>query len=256
MITKIIHGDAALVLPTLQTGYAHMALTSPPYDALRTYGGNGEAFDFPTIARELHRVLVPGGVLCWVVGDATVNGGETLTGMRQAIHFVDVCGFRMHDTMVYEKTNFSHPESRRYHQLWEYVFVLSKGDPRTFNPIKDKPNVTAGKVGSLGRNTATQADGSKVERARKVNSEFGMRGNVWRGKTRGQENMCKPLPHPAMMPRWLARDLIASFSKPGDVILDPMAGSGTTGQEAIRLGRMAINIERNKDYVGLQWDAP
>lgn len=243
----IIPGDAALKLSELASESIHMGLTSPPYDRLRTYGGDAP-FDFPAVAAELYRVLAPGGVLCWNVGDEVVNGSETLTSMRQALHFVDVVGFRMHDTMIYEKTNFSHPERVRYHQLFEYVFVLSKGAPRAFNPIKDKPNVTAGKIGSLGANTFTHRDGSKGERPRKVNAEFGMRSNIWRGKTRGQEQMCEALPHPAMMPRWLARDLILSWSNEGDTVIDPFAGSGTTGFECLRAGREAVLIEISPAY--------
>lgn len=225
-------------------------VTSPPYDNLRSYGGNS-SWDFQSIAPEIFRVLKPGGLLCWNVNDACVGGGETLTSMRQAIYFVDHCGFRMHDTMIWQKKNFSNPESARYHQLFEYIFILSKGKPSTFNPIKDKPNATAGRIGALGVNSYTKRDGSKSTRAKYITQEFGMRGNVWLGNTRGQEEFCSSLPHPAMMPKWLARDLILSWSNPGDMILDPFTGSGTTGQVSLELGRNFIGIELNPEYVKL-----
>ena len=243
----VLTGDSVEMLKTIESGTVQCCVTSPPYDKLRTYK-NGVKWDFKGTARELYRVLCPGGVLCWNVGDAVVSGAETLTSMRQAIYFVDVVGFRMHDTMIWKKSNFANPEKVRYHQLFEYVFVLSKGVPRTFNPIKDKKNVYAG-TGTVGDNTARQPDGSFVKRKRNIIEPLGMRGNVWEGNTRGQEDMCEELKHPAMMPRWLARDLIRSWSNPGDIVLDPFAGSGTTGQEAKKLGRKYILIDNESEYV-------
>lgn len=244
----IIHGDALVELPKLRDGSVQLVVTSPPYDDLRRYGGH--AWDFEGIARQLFRVLCGGGVLCWNVGDSVVNGSETLTSAKQKIFFREQVGFRVHDTMIYEKSNFGQPSSNRYHQMFEYVFVLSKGAPRCFNPIKDKPNAWAG-TQTFGRNTLREANGSMGERKRNVITEFGMRGNVWKGNTRGQEDCCDGVAHPAMMPKWLARDLIRSWSNPGDAVLDPLAGSGTTLTEALLLGRSAIGIEIAEQYLPL-----
>ena len=239
--------DSVSGLRELPAGSVQLVVTSPPYDALRTYGGH--SWDFEGTAGELYRVVCDGGIVCWNVGDSVVDGSETLTSMRQAIHFKDVAGFRVHDTMIYEKMNFSHPERVRYHQVFEYVFVMSKGQPRCFNPLKDKKNTTAGCAGNLGVNTFTERDGSKSERSKNLTAQYGMRGNVWKGKTRGQEDMCKRLHHPAMMPKWLARDLILSWSNPGDLVADPFAGSGTTGREAIANGRRAWLNDVKAEYL-------
>lgn len=225
----------------------HLCVTSPPYDNLRTYNGTSE-WNFPAVAAEIYRLLVDGGACCWVVGDAVVGGSETLTSFRQAIYFKDVVGFNVHDTMIYKKLNFSHPEKTRYHQTFEYMFILSKGNPRVFNGIKDRKNKTAGCVGNLGVNTFTERDGTKSVRSKKVTAEFGMRHNVWEGRTRGQEDMCCVLKHPAMMPKWIARDLMFSWSNEGDTVLDPFAGSGTTGGEALSINRKPILIELNDTY--------
>lgn len=245
----VIHGDAAVKLAEMAADAVHLTVTSPPYDDLRraAYGGIG-SWDFQTIAKELYRVTMPGGVVCWNVGDAVIDGSESLSSFKQAIFFVEHCGFKLHDTMIYEKCNFSNPSSNRYHQMFEYVFVLSKGIPRTFNPIKDKVNAWAG-TGTFGKNTIRESDGTMGTRTRNIITEFGQRGNVWRGKTRGQEEMCVSLPHPAMMPAWLARDLIISWSNMGDTVLDPFAGSGTTGAAALGFGRDAVLIEANADYL-------
>ena len=256
MSGRCIIGDCLTVLPTLESGSVQLGVTSPPYDSLRTYGGIKPFTwaDFEIVAFELYRALCDGGVLCWNVGDSVVDGSETLTSAKQKIFFRELCGFRIHDTMIYEKLNFSHPEFNRYQQVFEYIFILSKGAPRCFNPIKDKPNATPGAVGSLGANVIRERDGSRTLRAEKVHAEFGMRYNVWRGKTAGQELVCDSLEHPAMMPFWLARDLIQSWSNPGDLVLDPFFGNGTTGKAAELLGRKWIGIELNPAYAKLAAD--
>lgn len=227
-----------------------LVVTSPPYDRLRDYKGFNCHFE--ELAKELFRVMKVGGVVCWNVGDSVVKKSETLTSFRQAIFFKDIAGFNVHDTMIWHKLNFSNPESVRYHQIFEYVFVFSKGVPKTFNPLRDKPNAQAGRIGCLGKNTYAKRDGSRSQRAMTyVTQEMGMRGNVWTGPTRGQEDMCSGLSHPAMMPKWLARDLILSWSNPGDLVLDPMAGSFTTCQQAIECGRKSIGIEASEEYATL-----
>jgi DNA modification methylase len=242
----VIHGDSAEQLALLEAESIELCVTSPPYDDLREYGGH--SWDFEATARELHRVLVPGGIVCWNVNDSSVDGSETLTSARQKIFFREQCGFRIHDTMIYEKSNFGQPSHNRYHQLFEYIFVLSKGSPRCFNPIKDKPNAYAG-TGTLGVNTLRARDGSIERRRRNIIAPYGMRGNVWRGNTRGQEEICQSQQHPAPMPKWLAHDLILSWSNAGDTVVDPFGGGGTTGVEAIELGRRAILIEIESKYL-------
>lgn len=247
---QVFAGDSAECLSGMPSGFVDLVVTSPPYDKLRTYSGKLE-WDFERTAKHLFRVLRPGGVLCWNVADQTKNGCESLTSAKQKIYFVEVAGFRLHDTMIYEKTNFSHPERTRYHNVFEYVFILSKGKPKTFNPIMDKKNATAGCMGNLGVNTFTEVDGTKSVRKKQLTKEFGMRHNVWRGLTRGQEDMCKVLPRTAMMPRWLARDLIRSWSNTGDMVLDPFGGSGTTVIEALKLQRTAFAIDNDPSAIAL-----
>jgi DNA modification methylase len=246
----IMQGDAAEKLQSIPDGSVDLVVSSPPYDDARTYGGALE-WNFEAIAVELFRVMVPGGIVCGNVNDMVVEGSETVTSCKQKIFFREGCGFLIHDTMIYEKSNGSKPNPLRYNQLFEYVFVLSKGRPRCFNPIRDKRNVTAGKS-VFGKHTMREKDGSMTLRnGRIVAAEFGVRGNVWRGNTRGQEDVCQNLPHPAMMPKWLAHDLILSFSNPGDLVCDPMAGSGTTGKMAIGLNRRALLIEKNPEFIAV-----
>ncbi len=247
-LLTILEGDFVKRSHGIPDGSVDLVVTSPPYDNLRTYV-NGDKFDFEGVARALERVLATGGVICWNVNDSVVEGSETLTSCKQKIFFREVLGLRIHQTMIYEKCNGSKPDTTRYGNYKEYVFVISKGRPKSMNLIRDKPNVTAGKP-CFGKHTMREKDGSMtVRKDRKIAAEFGVRSCIWKGLTRGQEDAGLNLPQPAMMPRWLARDLIISWSNPGDVVLDPMAGSGTVPMEALQLGRRAIACERVPEYI-------
>lgn len=249
MINTLFNSEALRKLKEIPSDSVDLIVTSPPYDKVRDY--KGYTFDFENIAQHLSYILKPGGVICWNVNDGMEDGSETLTSFKQALYFKEELGLKVFDTMIYQKKNFSHPEKNKYHQVFEYVFCISKGKHKTFNPIIDRKNLTAGAVGNLGVNTFTEKDGSKSVRAKKVTAEYGKRHNVWLGNTRGQEDMCVKLKHPALMPKWLASDLIKSFSNEGDLVLDPLAGQGTTLWEAKKLNRNFVGIEVSKEYCEL-----
>lgn len=257
---KIYLEDCLQTMKKMDDDTISLTVTSPPYDDLRTYNNkvkglsteyNGYSFDFENIARELYRVTKPGGIVVWVVGDATHNGSETGTSFRQALFFKEV-GFNIHDTMIYMKNNFSNPSSTRYHQIFEYMFVLSKGKPTTFNPIKDRKNVYGGQVGSWGKNTVRQKDGTMKENTRKVIEEYGQRYNVWTYKTskNGQEDEVA-YEHPAIFPIDMVKDHIISWTNPGDIVYDCFMGSGTTAKAAMLLNRKWIGSEINEDYIDI-----
>lgn len=223
--------------------FIDLTVTSPPYDDLRDY--EGYDFDFEKIALELYRVTKPGGVVVWIVNDQTKNGSESLTSAKQKIFFRERCGFDIHDTMIWEKTNFANPSHNRYHQIFEYMFVLSKGRPATFNPIKDIKTIWRK---PFGKNTYRDKNGKMKERKAKDYGEYRMRGNVWLINTSGQENPCQEISHPATFSLSLARDHISSWSNKGDLVYDPMMGSGTTAIAALQLKRNFIGSEISKKY--------
>ncbi len=222
-------------------------ITSPPYDSLRAY--NGYEFDFEATARELYRVTKPGGVVVWVVGDAVVNGGKSGTSFRQALYFKEI-GFNMHDIMIYEKTGVSYPSLTRYTQIFEFMFVFSKGKPKTFNPICDLPKRWPG--GSWGKTSRRKRDGTLDTKTIKEGdgNGFKMRTNVWtiwNGHGFGTRDAIA-YQLPATFPEQLANDHIITWSNPGDLVLDPLAGSGTTLKMAKILGRQFIGIEISEEY--------
>lgn len=223
-----------------------LTVTSPPYDNLRKY--NGYAWDFESLVKELYRVTKPGGIVVWVVADATGNGSETGTSFRQALYLRDVCGFNLHDTMIWDKGSSAAVGSitSRYESVFEYMFVFAKGKP-TFNAIKDKPNKWAG---HKNHGTIRQPDGSSVPKTNigKTIAPFGIRANVWRINPEKRSSTFK---HPAMYPEALAQDHILSWSNPGDTVLDTFSGSGTTGKMAVLNGRNYVGIEISPEYVDL-----
>ena len=245
------HGDCLEAMATLPDGCIDLTVTSPPYDNLRTY--NGYTFDFEGIARELYRVTKQGGVVVWVVGDATIKGSETGTSFRQALYFKDVCGFNLHDTMIYQRSRAPLNHSR-YEQHFEYMFVLSKGSPVKFNP-KVEPCKQAGKsrAGITMRQAAGNGQLALAHKTQGAVKSHKIAGNVWSYAVGNNGSATDRLAHkhPAIFPEQLAADHIASWSNPGDVVLDPFMGSGTTGKMALLAGRKFIGIEISEEYLAI-----
>lgn len=226
-----------------------LVVTSPPYDKLRNYEGelNWNFGVFCQVARELARVVKTGGVVVWVVGDATVKGSETGSSFRQALFFMEL-GFKLHDTMIYEKNGASFPARRdgnRYSQVFEYMFIFSyKTKPRVANLLCDKPNRWAGYT-NFGKGTKRDADGNLIEAQNKPIPDFSPRNNIWKYNT-GKNYTTKDdfaFEHPAMFPEKLAEDHILTWSKEGDRVLDPFMGAGTTGKMAYLNNREFIGFE-------------
>ena len=243
-IDNIYNMDCLEGMKQIPDGTIDLTVTSPPYDNLRTY--NGYCFDFENIARELYRVTKQGGVVVWVVGDATIDGSETLTSFRQAIGFREI-GFRLHDTMIYasDKPPLTH---NRYEQAFEYMFVFSKGKPKTFNPIM-VPTIQAGI--DKGIRTFREADNQlRLAHKNELVADKKIKGNIWFYDT---GNMCSTkdsiaFNHPAIFPELLVRDHINSWSNEGDIVLDPFMGSGTTAIACIKERRHFIGFELSKEY--------
>jgi site-specific DNA-methyltransferase (adenine-specific) len=249
LINKIHNGDCIEVMKQIEDNSIDLIVTSPPYDNLRTYN-NSHSWDFEVfkcIAKELYRVIKEGGVIIWIVADATIKGNETGTSFKQALYFKEL-GLNLHDTMIYQKNNFSNPSVNRCHQIFEYMFVLVKGKLKTFNPIYDRQNICRGMMGSLGQNTNRKKDGSMVPSKKRHIKEWGLRYNIWKGNTSGQENMCKHILHPATAPLWLIRDHILMWSNKNDLVLDCFSGSGTTAIACLGTNRKYICIEKDEVY--------
>lgn len=242
---ELLNKDCLLAMKEMNDDTVDLTITSPPYDNLRTYvNGKYENNDYEKIINELYRVTKNGGVVVWNVADQVKNGSETGSSFRQALMFMDL-GFRLHDTMIWQKDTSAFPEHVRYNQIFEYMFIFSKGKPKSFNPIKDKKNKWAGnKIHGTIRNangTTSKRNGKWIKTSV---SEFGMRNNVWNIPTEKNNKTG----HPAVFPLQLANDHVISWSNENDIVFDPFMGSGTTGIGALKNNRNFIGVELEKKY--------
>ena len=240
-------GDCLEYMSGMGDESVDLTVTSPPYDNLRSY--DGYTFDSEGIIKELYRVTKQGGVVVWVVGDATINGSETGTSFRQALYFME-CGFNLHDTMIYEKNGASFPSNNKYYQVFEFMFIFSKGLPKTINLLKDRKNIWGG---SWGKPTRRDVNGKLIEHDKYTNDNNGIRFNIWRyntGKGYSTEDEYA-YEHPAIFPEKLAQDHILSWSNPGDLVFDPMCGSGTTGKMAVKYQRRFVGSDVSSKYIAI-----
>jgi site-specific DNA-methyltransferase (adenine-specific) len=229
-LNRIYNENCVDTMQRMGSGSIDLVVTSPPYDNLREY--NGYEFDFKAIAAELVRVIKPGGVIVWVIGDQVIKGSESGSSFRQALHFMEL-GLSLHDTMIYEKNSPAYParaDGNRYTQIFEFMFVLSKGKPQA-QLICDKPNKWAGFKDFSGKLKNPVPD-------------FSPRNNIWRYVT-----SFNGVKHPAPFPEALAQDHILTWSKPAQTVYDPFMGSGTTAKMALLNGRNFIGSEISADYI-------
>jgi len=243
MVDEIHNENCLDTMARMEDNFLDLTVTSPPYDNLRTY--NGFEFDWKAVLKELYRTTKKGGVVVWVVGDATIKGSETGTSFKQALHAME-CGFNLHDTMIYHK-NALPKNHNRYEQDFEYMFVFSKGKPSAFSPIR----IPCAYAGTTPKGTFRH-DGDNLGKAHKPNSvkKDKIKGNIWRhanGYMQGTKDKIATK-HSATFPEQLANDHIISWSNENDIVYDPFMGSGTTAKMAILNNRRYIGSEISEEY--------
>ena len=242
-----IHNENCLdTMSRMPDDFVDLTVTSPPYDNLRDY--NGYSFDFENIAKELYRVTKDGGVVVWIVGDATIKGSETGTSFKQALYFKEI-GFNLNDTMIYRKLNYLPITSCRYEPQFEYMFILSKGKVKTFNPIM-KPNKSAGNKGGTHRHNGNDLE--KLHTNNGIIKKEGRKTNVWDVACGSMNSKDKiSFKHPATFPEKLANDHIISWSNKDDIVYDCFMGSGTTAKMSLLNNRKYIGSEISKEYCNI-----
>ncbi|MBI1347125.1 hypothetical protein GC163_12645 [bacterium] len=250
LLNQLICSDCVSGMKSLPSDSVHLTVTSPPWDNMRSFKGNRLSWEkFCVIAAELYRITCDGGVVCWHYGEQIKAFAESLTSRRQLMYFVDGVGFTCHKTLITETTNGNHGRSEQYGSL-QYVYVLSKGRPRTINVIRDIPNKT---FGDIKRYTKYGKEDCRKVSELKEMPEYRVRGPVWRyhcGTTNATEKFVRE-GHPATMPELLARDLIYSFSRESNLVFDPFAGAGTTLKMASALGRHYLGFEIVPEFAAL-----
>jgi len=254
---NLMQGDCLERMKEIPGGSIDLTVTSPPYDNLRSYNGNNAQWGehvWKEVLTDLYRVTKKGGVVVWVVGDATIKGSETGTSFKQALWAME-CGFNLHDTMIYKKNSIP-KNHNRYEQDFEYMFIFSKGKPLSFNSIRiptlypEKPTARKNSFYSKTNETMRSA---RSEKARKPVGVDKIKGNIWSISTgKGHSTLDSiAFKHPAIFPEKLANDHIISWSNEGDIVFDPFMGSGTTGKMAKINNRNFIGIELDENYFNI-----
>lgn len=255
-INKIYNENCIETMKKMPDNFVNLVVTSPPYDNLRTYTNDIEwNFDiFKDIAKELFRVIKECGVVVWIVGDATINGSETGTSFKQALYFKE-CGFNLHDTMIYHKGSFppSFPNTKRYQNAFEYMFILSKGNPKIFNSIQRYKSINS-IYQRKSKSSFRKSDGGfiynrQIDTSKSTTIEL----NIWQidcGYMKSTKYK-EAYKHPAIFPEKLAYNHIITWSNENDLIYDPFMGSGTTAVVCRKLKRNFIGSEISKQYCDL-----
>jgi len=244
-VNRIYNESNLDTMKRMSDNFVDLTVTSPPYDGLRTY--NGYSFPFENIAKELFRVTKEGGVVVWVVSDGTIEGEESGTSFKQALYFKE-CGFKLYDTMIYHR-QAGNPPTNKYWQNFEYMFILTKGTPKSVNILRDRKN----KYLKMGGDNVRQKDGSlkKGDRGGIQFNENGIRENIWYyavGKNCSSIDEVA-FEHPAIFPEKLAEDHILSWSNENDIVYDCFGGSGTVAKMAHKWKRNWILSEISSEYV-------
>lgn len=239
-MTDLKLGDCLELMKDISDKSIDLVITSPPYDDLRNYNSK---VDFKAVAQELYRIIKDGGVIVWNVNDKIKNGSKSLTSFRQALLFYEI-GFNVNDVMIWKKTNpMPQVKQPRYNQCFEYMFIFSKGKPKTFNPIM----VDCKSAGKEYKSTCKKITKGKERTYKEFNiNKQKIDNNIWEFAV--AQNKTK---HPAVFPLELPSRHIQSWSNEGDVVLDPFMGSGTTGIACKNLNRNFIGIELDENYFNI-----
>jgi len=242
---QIYNGDCWELVRELPDECIPLALTSPPYGNMRDYGGH--RCDTLGLIDELYRVIRPGGIAVWVEQDQIKGKRCSDSVFEHGCSFRGM-GFQLVSEIVLERAGFRAPTHGHYGTP-EVALVFSKGKPTVINIIKDRPNKTAG--APVKHSVRNRQGVLEFQKTGKVVQPFGRRGCVWRYNA-GFNNSSRDefaFGHPAIMPEQVAEDLIIAFSRPGDLVLDPMCGSGTTLKMALLNHRRFLGFEIHEPYV-------
>lgn len=251
-LNKLYIGNNVELMKEIDNDQIDLTVTSPPYDNLRKY--NGYSFDFENVAKELYRITKQGGVVVWVVGDKTEKGSETGTSFKQALFFKEI-GFNLHDTMIYQKIGGlkPNPSIPRYAPDFEYMFVLSKGKPKSFNEIRIPCSTAGEKLGKSKKQRQVNGELKGLTLTHKEVQDTKRKGNIWAYGVGYNKSTTDKIAfeHSAIFPEQLAKDHILSWSNEGDIVFDPFVGSGTTAKMAMLSGRNYIGIDISQEYIDI-----
>ena len=242
-----MQGDCVARLSEVSAGYFDMALFSPPYDDVRDYDGSDRP-DFLQLGEQLHRTVKDGGVCAVVIADGTVDRAKTLTTFSLAVDWCRELGWRLFESVIFSK--HGRPGSwwtKRFRVDHEHILIFFKGvDVNHFD--KSHLVVPSKHVGRKRMGTERLTNGQLRRMDLSFVRETKCRGTIWHYATSNSEGNKVKVKHPATFPDLLAQDLLLCFTKPGDIVVDPFVGSGTTCVAAAMNNRRYVGIDVCQEY--------
>lgn len=257
--TEIILGDCLAVLKKIPDNHVDLIVTSPPYSDQRnsTYGGiKADKYVewFLPIADELLRVLKPTGTFILNIKEK-VSDGERHTYILELILEMRKRGWLWTEEFIWHKRNcYPGKWPNRFRDAWERLLQFNKD--KKFNMYQDEVMVPVGDWAKTRLKNLSETD--KTRDNSKVGSGFGKNISNWIGRDMAYPSNVLHLAtessnkkHSATFPKELPRWFIKLFTKPGDIVLDPFLGSGTTSLVSKEMSRNSIGIEIMEEYYNL-----
>lgn len=249
-------GDCEQILKGLPDDSVDLIFTSPPYADQRknTYGGihpDNYVEWFLPITKELLRVLKPSGTFVLNIKEKVVNG-ERSTYVLELILEMKKQGWLWTEEFIWHKKNcYPGKWPNRFRDAWERLLQFNKD--KKFNMYQEEVMVPVGDWAKTRLKNLSDTDKSRDES--KVGSGFGKNISNWLGREMVYPTNvvhlateCSNKNHSAAFPEGLPEWFIRLFTKPGDTVLDPFMGSGTTNMVAQRMMRNSVGIEILPEY--------
>jgi site-specific DNA-methyltransferase (adenine-specific) len=254
--SNVILGDCLEMLKKIPDNHVDLIVTSPPYSDQRnsTYGGiKADKYVewFLPITAELLRVLKPTGTFILNIKEK-VSDGERHTYILELILEMRKQGWLWTEEFIWHKRNcYPGKWPNRFRDAWERLLQFNKD--KKFNMYQENVMVPVGDWAKTRLKNLSETD--KTRDTSKVGSGFGKNISNWIGRDMAYPSNVLHLAtessnkkHSATFPKELPRWFIKLFTKPGDIVLDPFLGSGTTGVVAKEMARNSIGIEILKEY--------
>ena len=256
---RFINADCLEALKLLPDNSVDLIITSPPYADQRvsTYGGvKPEKYVewFLPISKELLRVLKPDGTFVLNIKEKVVNGERSTYVMELIIEMKKQGWLWTEEFIWYKKNCFPGKWPNRFRDAWERLLQFNKS--KNFNMYQEEVMVPMGDWAKTRLKNLSETD--KRRDNSKVGSGFGKNVSKWVDRDKAYPTNVLNLAtetgnksHSAVFPKSLPAWFIKLFTKPGDMVLDPFLGSGTTSMVAGELGRKSIGIEILPEYYEL-----
>jgi site-specific DNA-methyltransferase (adenine-specific)/site-specific DNA-methyltransferase (cytosine-N4-specific) len=258
-VNKILQGDCEVVLREIPDNSVDLIFTSPPYADQRknTYGGispDEYVNWFLPKAEQFLRVLKPTGTFILNIKERVVDGERHIYVIELILEMRKLGWFWTEEFMWHKKNSYPGKWPNRFRDNWERLIQFNKS--KKFNMYQDAVMVPVGDWAKDRLANLSKTDKTRDES--RVGSGFGKNVSNWLGRDKvyptnviHMATECGNRNHSAAFPVELPKWFIKLFTQPGDLVLDPFIGSGTTALAAMELGRNYLGVDINPEYIEL-----